>query len=45
MTPARDLLAFIVSVETSGVILIGPPFYANCPFSLTTFNSFFVFCI
>ena len=34
MTFAQDLLAFIVSGEKSGVILIGLPF----PFSLTVFN-------
>jgi hypothetical protein len=27
MRPAQDLLAFIVSGEKSGVILIGPPLY------------------
>lgn len=38
MTCAQDLLAFIVSGEKSGVILIGLRFYVTCPFSLTAFN-------
>ena len=42
MTSVQVLLAFIVSVEKSGVILIGLPLYANWPFSLTTFN--YLFC-
>ena len=32
MTTAQDLLAFIVSVEKSGVILIGLSLYVACPF-------------
>ena len=38
MTSVQNLLAFIVSGEKSGVILIGLPLYVTCPFSLTTFN-------
>jgi hypothetical protein len=43
MTSAQDLLAFIISVEMSGVILIGLPLYVTWTFSLTAFNilSFF----
>jgi hypothetical protein len=36
MTSAQDLLTFRVSVEKSGVILIGVPLYVT--FSLTAFN-------
>jgi hypothetical protein len=38
MTSAQDFLAFIVSGEKSGVILIGLPLYVTWPFSLTAFN-------
>ena len=38
ITSAQDLLAFIVSGEKSGVILIGLPLYLTWPFSLTAFN-------
>ena len=38
MSSAQDLLAFIVSGEKSGVILIGLPLYVTWPFSLTAFN-------
>jgi hypothetical protein len=38
MTSAQDLLAFILSSEKSGVILIGLPLYVICPYSLTAFN-------
>jgi hypothetical protein len=38
ITSALDLLAFIVSGEKSGVILIGLPLYVTCSFSLTAFN-------
>ena len=42
MTSAQDLLAFIVSGEKSGVILIGLPLYVTWPFSLISlFNAFF----
>jgi hypothetical protein len=34
----QDVLAFSVSVENSGVILIVLPLYATWPFSLTAFN-------
>ena len=37
-TSDQALLAFIVSVEKSGVILIGLPIYVTLPFSLTAFN-------
>jgi hypothetical protein len=38
MTSAQDLLAFMVSGEKSGVILIGLPLYVTLPFPLTAFN-------
>ena len=38
MSSAQDLLAFMVSGEKSGVILIGLPLYVNWPFSLAAFN-------
>ena len=38
MRSAHDLLAFIVSGEKSGLILIGLPLYVTWPFSLTAFN-------
>ena len=38
ITSVQDLLAFILSVEKSGVILIGLPLYVTCPFSITAFN-------
>lgn len=38
MTSVQDLLAFIVSVEKSGLIMIGLLLYVICPFSLTAFN-------
>jgi hypothetical protein len=38
MTIAQNLLAFIVSSEKSGVIMIGLPLYVTYSFSLTTFN-------
>ena len=40
MMSVQALLAFIVSVEKSGVILIGLPLYVAWPFSLNTFNIF-----
>ena len=43
MTSAQDLLAFIVSDEKSGVILIGLPLCVTLPFSLTAFNIFSLF--
>ena len=44
MTSVQDLLAFIVSGEKSGVILIGLPLYVTSPFSLTAFNILSLFC-
>ena len=38
ITTVQDLLAFMVSGEKSGVILIGLPLYVTRPFSLTPFN-------
>jgi hypothetical protein len=38
MTSVHALLAFIVSVEKSGVILIGLPLYVTWPFSFSAFN-------
>ena len=38
MRSAQDLLAFMVSGEKSGVILIGLALYVTWPFSLTAFN-------
>ena len=39
MTSDQVLLAFIVSVEKSGVILIDHPLYVTWPFPLAGFNS------
>ena len=38
------LLAFRVSMEKSGVILIGLPLYVTWPFSLAALNIFSLFC-
>ena len=38
MRSAQDLLAFMVSGEKSGVILIGLPLYVTWPFSLTALS-------
>ena len=38
ITSVQDLLAFIVSGEKSGIILIGLPLYVTWPFSLAAFN-------
>ena len=38
MISTVDLMAFIVSGEKLGVILIGIPVYVTCPFYLTAFN-------
>jgi hypothetical protein len=38
MTSVQDLLAFRVSVEKSGVILIGLPLYVTWSFPLTALN-------
>jgi hypothetical protein len=37
MTSAQDLLAFIVSGEKSGIVLIGLLLYVTCSFSLFRF--------
>jgi hypothetical protein len=44
MTPFQDLLASRISVEKSGVILIGLSFYVTWTFSLTAFNILSLFC-
>ena len=44
MTSDQALLAFIVSGEKSGVILIGLPLYVTWPFSLAAFNILSLFC-
>jgi hypothetical protein len=44
MTSAQDLLAFRVSSEMSGVIVIGLPLYDTRPFFLTAFNTLSLFC-
>ena len=44
MTSAPDLLAFTVSVEKTGIILIGLLLCATGPFHLTDFNIFSLFC-
>ena len=43
ITSVQDLLAFIVSGEKSGVILIGLPLYVPSPFPLTAFNNLSLF--
>jgi hypothetical protein len=43
MTSFQDHLAFILSGEKSGVILIGLPLYVTGPFSLTAFNILYLF--
>ena len=40
---SQDLLAFIVSVEKSGVILIGLPLYITCSVFLNAFSIFSLF--
>jgi hypothetical protein len=44
MTSTQDLLAFIVSGEKSGVILIGLPLYVTWPFFHTASNILSLFC-
>jgi hypothetical protein len=44
MTSDQALLTFIVSVEKSGVILIGLPLHVTWPFFLTAFNIISLFC-
>jgi hypothetical protein len=45
MTSVQDLLVFRVSVEKSGVSLIGLPLYVTCPFPLIAFNILSLFCV
>jgi hypothetical protein len=45
MTSDLALLAFIVSFEKSGVILIGLPLYVTWLFSLASFNILSLFCV
>ena len=40
ITSVQDLLAFIVSIEKSGVILMGLPLYVTWPFSFAALNIF-----
>ena len=44
MTSVQNLLAFKVSVEKSGVILIGLPLFVTSLFPLTAFNIFSLVC-
>jgi hypothetical protein len=44
MTSDQALLAFIVSVEKSGVILIGLPLYVTWPFPFAAFNILSLYC-
>ena len=44
-TSVQDLLAFIVSMEKSGVILIVLPLYVTWPFSVVVLNNFSLFCM
>jgi hypothetical protein len=44
MNSDQALLAFIVSIEKSGVILIVLPLYVTWPFSLAAFNILSLFC-
>ena len=44
MISVKDLLAFIVSGEKSGLILIGLPLYVTWPFPLIAFNTLSLFC-
>ena len=45
ITSVQALLAFIVSGEKSGVILIGLPLYVTWPFFLAAFKILSLFCI
>jgi hypothetical protein len=45
ITSVQYLLAFIVSAEKSGIILIGLTLYVTWPFSLTAFNIPSLFCV
>jgi hypothetical protein len=40
----QALLAFRVSVEKSGIIMVGQPLYVTWPFSLADFNNLSLFC-
>jgi hypothetical protein len=44
MTSNQALLAFLVSAEKSGVILIGIALYVTWLFSLAAFNILSLFC-
>jgi hypothetical protein len=44
MTSDQALLAFIVSVEKSGVTQIGLPLYVTWPFPLAAFNILSLLC-
>ena len=44
MSSEQALLSFIVSVEKSGIILIGLPLYVTWPFSFAAFNILSLFC-
>ena len=41
----QDSLAFIVSIEKSGVILIGLPLFVTWPFSFAALNILSLFCM
>ena len=43
-TSIQDFLAFKVSIEKLGVILIGLPLYVTWPFSFAALNIFSLFC-
>jgi hypothetical protein len=45
ITSVQDLLAFMVSGEKSGKILIGLPLYVTLPFSLNAFNEFYLYLV
>ena len=45
MTSDQALLSFVVSVEKSGVILIGLPLHVTWPFSLAALNILSLFCV
>jgi hypothetical protein len=44
MTSDQSLLSFIVSVEKSGIILIGLPLYVTWPCSFVAFHTLYLFC-
>jgi hypothetical protein len=45
MISDQALLAFIVSIEKSGLILISLPLYVTWPFSFAAFNILSLFCV